>query len=160
MVTKSWFENFGERLSNFQQKAFGHFPSRKVQNLNQKGRKILEISQPKIWKRNDSKKSCVFNFGSFSQDGLDVRTRWFPVVLCHSPWRSCLWRAWQRSGPWGVISKNIIRISRYLQRFCWSYGELVITSSVKCLTSNFAPQLVNYNDTLQNSAPSTWNRES
>ena len=100
-----------------------------------------------------------------------VRTRWFPVVLCPSPWRSCLWRAWQRSGPWGVledgfgayqieISKNIIRISRYLQRFCWSYGELVITSSVKCLTSNFARQLVNYNDTLQNYAPSTWNRES
>lgn len=42
VVTKSWSENFGERLSNFQQKVFGHVPSRKFQNVNPKGRKILE----------------------------------------------------------------------------------------------------------------------
>ena len=86
-----------------------------------------KCSTKKEWE--SSEKIFVFNFGSFSQDCLGVRTRWFPVVLCPSPWRSCQWQAWQRSGPclgrwfWSIFSNG--DIEEYLDTWwvlltlCW-----------------------------------------
>ena len=118
VVTKSWSENFGERLSNFQQKVFGHFPSRKFQNFNQKGRRILEnrLFQEKLClqfrKFQPRRLGCQDSLVSSSAVSFTVTE--LPVASVAEEWPlGCLGR-WFRS-----ISKlRYQRISRYLQTFC------------------------------------------